>query len=972
MNETEQDVALRRKDKSRPAKHFAKRRNRTAAPRRDGCYVVAMLESLLLLLVSQNAAAESPSRPNIVPSRPNIVIVITDDQGYGDLSCHGNPVLKTPQLDKLHAESVRLTDYHVAPTCSPTRAALMTGHWQNATGVWHTIAGRSLLRESEVTLATRLNELGYDTAMFGKWHLGDNYPNRPIDRGFDEVFIHGGGGVGQTPDYWDNAYFGGHYFRGVAGGDLTPEPVEGHCTDVWFDAAEDFIRRQAAEDDGEPFFAYIATNAPHGPFHSRPDYAEHYADYGTKVQHFFGMIEHVDARIGTLRDVLDENGLTENTLFLFTTDNGTASGAKVFNAGMKGGKGTEYEGGHRVPAFWHWPAGGIGGEGDNRDVDLLSAHVDIAPTILDLVGGELPGDGDGLSLSKPLRGQEIDLSPRTVVTDSQRIRYPVRTRKTAVMRDRWRLVNNAELYDIKADPGQRKNVIADHPELVAELRADYDAWWDSLTPGLDEVVHIPVGTDAAEEVLLTAHDWFVDDIATPWNQAAIRDAKLLPAGSIDATDNYWNVEVMRPGRYELRLRRWPSEAAAAIDASLSPGDPVPGSAAFRTTPGESIAPLAATAVVQWSDVRETATFDAGSEVATVTIEMSTVGDTQLRAGFEKENGFVFAPYVVVRRIGDANAAAAATASTGSETADASRLPIVDGRPPKSNKELADRLGPEVGMRHTKIAKPDGMRLVEAIPFVQRPSGPLLADAYLPPGDGPFPVVMLVHGGGWRKGSRTKENHRAHWLAERGIASGAVDYRLGDEHPYPALMHDLQQAVAWLHSDRHDLPIDRDKVVLMGGSAGAHMVALFAAAGDESSVLDPELPADADLSVEGVAIIAGPTDTEHARAARESRRADSNYHVLLRGSIDEQPDRYREFNPSHWLDAAMPPVLLVDENNDDGSRRFRAKLDEFGVPYEAYVFRKTVHPSWHWTPWFEFTMERVEALCRRVWDDEGSR
>jgi arylsulfatase A-like enzyme len=192
--------------------------------------------------------------------KPNVVIVITDDQGYGDLGCTGNPVIKTPHTDKLANESVWLTDYHVAPTCSPTRAALMSGHWTNRTGVWHTIMGRSMLRENEGTLGQFFKENGYETGMFGKWHMGDNYPYRPEDRGFTEVYRHGGGGVGQTPDVWDNAYFDGGYFHN---GKIVQ--AKGFCTDVFFEFGHKFIRESVKQK--KPFLAYISTNAPHGPFH---------------------------------------------------------------------------------------------------------------------------------------------------------------------------------------------------------------------------------------------------------------------------------------------------------------------------------------------------------------------------------------------------------------------------------------------------------------------------------------------------------------------------------------------------------------------------------------------------------------------------------------------------------------------------------------------------------------------------------
>jgi len=159
-----------------------------------------------LATVSANVLAILPGcasaggRSRAPRQRPNVVLVITDDQGYGDLRCHGNEVIVTPNLDEMYSQSVRLTNFHVDPTCSPTRSALMTGHYSTRTGVWHTIMGRSLLGAHETTVADVFSGSGYATAVFGKWHLGDNYPYRPQDRGFGEVLIHGGGGVGQGPD----------------------------------------------------------------------------------------------------------------------------------------------------------------------------------------------------------------------------------------------------------------------------------------------------------------------------------------------------------------------------------------------------------------------------------------------------------------------------------------------------------------------------------------------------------------------------------------------------------------------------------------------------------------------------------------------------------------------------------------------------------------------------------------------------
>ncbi|GAB5444562.1 MAG: arylsulfatase [Fuerstiella sp.] len=520
----------------------------------------------------------------VAADRPNVVIVMTDDQGYGDLSCHGNPVLKTPHLDSLHGESVRLQDYHVSPTCSPTRSAFLTGHWTNRTGVWHTIMGRSMLRENEVTMGQIFKDAGYATGMFGKWHLGDNYPYRPEDRGFTEVLRHGGGGVGQTPDYWNNAYFDGSYWHNG-----TPTPVQGYCTDVFFDYAKQFIAK--SQDSNQPFLAYIATNAPHGPMHAPPEFAKPYEGVGSVgLQHFFGMIANIDHNVGQLRTFLQERGLAENTIFIFTTDNGSSSGWKTFNAGMRAGKGSEYDGGHRVPFFLHWPkAGFVGG----RDVDPITAHVDIVPTLIDLC--EIPAPPqikfDGVSIQPLLRQQAADWPDRILVTDSQRVKDPIKWRKSAVMTSQWRLINGTELYDIKTDAGQQQNVAEQHPDVVLELRKFYDAWWEELLPTFKQDTAIYLGHPKENPARLTSHDWITTG-STPWNQQHIRRA-------VNGAKNigFWNVHVYQSGRYQIRLRRWPETTDAAIDAALPPAPDVPGVKAYRTTPGQPIRPVKASVVI---------------------------------------------------------------------------------------------------------------------------------------------------------------------------------------------------------------------------------------------------------------------------------------------------------------------------------------------------------------------------------------
>ena len=495
--------------------------------------------------------------------RPNVILIMTDDQGYGDVGAHGNTMIQTPHLDRLAAESTRLTNFHVDPTCAPTRAALMTGRFSVRTGVWHTIMGRSLLRRDEHTLANAFADNDYTTGIFGKWHLGDNYPYRPHDRGFDEVFIHGGGGVGQTPDYFGNDYFDDTYFHNGQ-----PEQVEGYCTDVWFDRALDFI----AESREQPFFCYLATNAPHSPYRVDAKYSQPYVDQGVprNMANFYGMITNFDENLGRLLARLDELQLAENTILIFMTDNGTAAGVdpnrsagagwRGFDARMRGKKGSAYDGGHRVPFYIRWPA-----EFETtREIDQLAAHIDVLPTLAELCGfQEMPEVAlDGTSLAPLLHGDADDWPERTLVVDSQRIEHPEKWRQSAVMAQRWRLVNGGQLFDIQADPAQKRDVAAEHSVVVAELRSEYEAWWRSVSKRFDEMCPIVLGHEAENPTLLTGHDWHTPIKQGPWHQGLVRNEEFFGNGP-------WSVEVSQPGRYAITLYKQPPymdhplEAAAA-------------------------------------------------------------------------------------------------------------------------------------------------------------------------------------------------------------------------------------------------------------------------------------------------------------------------------------------------------------------------------------------------------------------------
>ena len=421
--------------------------------------------------------------------RPNIILIITDDQGYGDLSCHGNPVLKTPNLDALHAKSVRFTNFHVSPTCAPTRSALFSGRHEFKNGVTHTLKERERMSLQTFTLADTLKKAGYTTGIFGKWHLGDQDPYQPDKRGFDEVFIHGAGGIGQrypgntcvdAPPNQQN-----RYFDPVIKQNGTFVKTKGFCTDVFFRQALGWINKKRRS--SRPFFAYITTNAPHGPYIAPEKYKQPFLAQGLNknLAGFYGMIVNIDDNIKLLADKLAKWNLEDDTLLIFMTDNGSAAGAGIFNAGMKGKKGNPNEGGTRVPAFFRWKS--VLKEG--VDVDRLTAHIDMYPTLTELAGARLPANEqvEGRSLVPLLKDPTAKWKDRFLFTHVGRWpkgadpdkykfnRFSVRSR-------RFRLVGTNELYDMKADPGQKVNVIDKHPKVAEKMLEAYDQWWKQTRP----------------------------------------------------------------------------------------------------------------------------------------------------------------------------------------------------------------------------------------------------------------------------------------------------------------------------------------------------------------------------------------------------------------------------------------------------------------------------------------------------------
>jgi arylsulfatase len=451
------------------------------------------LSLALAAFLTSSARAEPGAGPE--GRRPNIIFILTDDQGYGDLSCHGNPILKTPNLDRLHDEGVRFTDFHVSPTCSPTRSALMTGRHEFKNGVTHTVLERERLTLKATTIAQVLKSSGYTTGIFGKWHLGDEPDHWPDKRGFDEMFIHGCGGIGQVyPGSSGGDVPGNSYFDPTILHNGTFEKTRGYCTDVFFAQS---LRWMESVKGKKPFFCYIATNAPHAPLHVRPEDEKRYADKvkDPNAAKFFGMIANIDDNVGRLLDKLKEWDIERDTLVVFMNDNGGTAGVSVYNAGMRGQKVTPWLGGTRASSFWRWP-----GTLRPADVDRLAAHIDFFPTVADIAGAKLTGEVkeqvEGRSLVPLLRDPKAEWADRILFTHVGR--WPKGAKPAdhkyahcSVRSPRWHLVCDSrdgakhwQLFDVKADPGEKTDLAAKHPEVVKELDAAYDKWWDSVQPGL--------------------------------------------------------------------------------------------------------------------------------------------------------------------------------------------------------------------------------------------------------------------------------------------------------------------------------------------------------------------------------------------------------------------------------------------------------------------------------------------------------
>ncbi|WDQ15891.1 arylsulfatase [Rhodopirellula sp. P2] len=507
--------------------------------------------------------------------RPNIVLVMTDDQGYGDFSFNGNPFIQTPAIDQLASQSVQLTDFHVAPMCTPTRGQLLSGLDAFRNAAINVSSGRTLLRHDLKTMANVFQDAAYQTGIFGKWHLGDNYPFRPEDRGFDETLWFPSSHINSVPDFWDNDYFDDTYIRN---GKRVAH--SGYCTDVFFDEAIEWAKQSHAK--GSPFFAFIPLNSAHWPWFVPDPYRDRVRQMigddkelqqkldGTPSNledliSFLAMGLNIDDNMEKLNRFLDESGLADNTILVFLTDNGSTFGHHYFNAGMRGKKTQLWEGGHRVPCLIRWP-----NQLAAKKIDDLTHVQDLLPTLADLADCDehLPGPLDGISLADRLRGKTDSLADRMLVINYSRMpQFKVtytkgnpaipRRNGAAVMWKKWRLLENKRLYNVEDDLYQDHNVAQAHPEIVAQMRAHLTTWWDGVKDDVMTPERVVIGSEQENPSLLTACEWldiFVDQ------QVQIRRGVQK--------NGAWHLIVDQPGTYEFALRRWPKESGLKLDQAI--------------------------------------------------------------------------------------------------------------------------------------------------------------------------------------------------------------------------------------------------------------------------------------------------------------------------------------------------------------------------------------------------------------------
>ena len=506
---------------------------------------------VILLLVISTICAQAQT--------PNVILIITDDQGYGDLGTHGNPHVQTPVLDQLASESIRFNNFYVSPVCAPTRSSLMTGRYSLRTGVRDTYNGGAIMHTNEITIAEMLKSAGYQTGMFGKWHLGDNYPSRPMDQGFDETVMHLAGGMGQVGDF--TTWFQGDrsYFDPVLWHNGKQQAYEGYCSDIFTDQALKFIE----SNQKSPFFCYLSFNAPHTPLQVPDKYYEMYKDIDPgsgfdddnrpfpemsdkdkeDARRVYAMVTNIDDNIGRVLNKLEALHLEDNTVVIFMTDNGPQQ--KRYIAGLRGRKSDVYQGGVRAPLFVRNPQI----DGTSNLIETTAAHIDMFPTLAEICGAELPGDRllDGKSLLPLMIGEKVDWENRPLFFNWTR-KYPEKYRNVALQMGQYKLVGHTdynpgieefELFDLDDDPYELNNIVSTNQQVAESLKEEMDKIFSSLIQS-DNLLNPPlimVGHEQENPIVLNRND--AKGQRGIWAQQELY--------------GYWDVAIQE-GYYDLKLR----------------------------------------------------------------------------------------------------------------------------------------------------------------------------------------------------------------------------------------------------------------------------------------------------------------------------------------------------------------------------------------------------------------------------------
>ena len=505
------------------------------------------------------------TKKQLMENHPNIILIMTDDQGYGDLGVTGNSIIETPNIDAMASKSATMSNFYVSPVCAPTRASLMTGRYNYRTGVIDTYVGRAMMHTDEVTIAEILKKAGYATGIFGKWHLGDCYPMRPLDQGFDESMVLKGGGLAQPSEPFENKrrytdpvlFHNGHMVQTL-----------GYCTDVYFRSATGFIKKNVEAE--KPFFVYLPTNAPHGPFHDVPEELlnvyrkmdlssisfEEKLD-NERLAAIFAMIGNVDQNIGRLFQTIEQLGIQKNTIVVFLTDNGPNT--RRYVGELRGMKGEVHEGGIRAPFYMYWPDVFKGDEYS----DVRVAHYDLMPTLLEVAGVSLP-EGltiDGRSFLPLLKGKDISWPDRNLFLQWHRGEEPQPFKHFSMVGQKWKLLSadsaDFELYDLETDPGESHNLANEKPELLEKMKNGYMTWFDDVSSTRENNYAKPrivIGSDAEVETVLTAQDW------------------LRTAGRGWGAKGKWLLTVEGPATFDVTIRV--SESKPGWHGSLKLGEVV--------------------------------------------------------------------------------------------------------------------------------------------------------------------------------------------------------------------------------------------------------------------------------------------------------------------------------------------------------------------------------------------------------------